>query len=222
MAERLQLPETQVRLLLNSQATHAGLLEGLDWLSQSAGMDDDVIIYFNGHGTMLSDQDPSSRHGMAEVFCLWTPEEPFSDLHAVASGQWMIDHEFARATSRIKARAKILVVDACHASAAERALFYPGEAHDYNDPYLILIAATTAKQVSFFDPVRGKALFTANLIQAIERGALTLRDAFDEAKVKTMDQAPRQCQRLGMHPCLGQTPTRVDPHDLAAQIRFLR
>lgn len=222
LTEALRLPKARVRLLLNSQATRAAVLEGLDWLAKSAGPEDDVIIFYNGHGVLLRDVDPSSRHEMAEVFCLWTPEEPFSNLYAVASGQWLIDHEFARFTSRIKTKRRILLIDACHANAAERALFAQDETHDYNDPNLVLLAAATARQVSFFDPARGQGVFTANLVEAIGQGASTLREAFEKAKAATMAQAPGHCLRLSLSPCLGQTPTLVDPEDLAGRIMFSR
>ena len=47
--------ETDVRLLLNEDATRAGILAGLDWLVEGAQSDDVLVFAYSGHGSQVDD-----------------------------------------------------------------------------------------------------------------------------------------------------------------------
>ena len=49
--------EENIRVLVDAQATEANILQALDNLQRSTAPDDDIIIYYSGHGTSASDPD---------------------------------------------------------------------------------------------------------------------------------------------------------------------
>ncbi|MGB4958432.1 MAG: caspase family protein [Saprospiraceae bacterium] len=53
-ASGLNIPQAQVKLLVNEDASYWNLVDGLDWLKSVAQKDDNVYFYFAGHGDMES------------------------------------------------------------------------------------------------------------------------------------------------------------------------
>ena len=49
--------EENIQVLVDAQATEANILQALDNLQSSTAPDDDIIIYYSGHGTSASDPD---------------------------------------------------------------------------------------------------------------------------------------------------------------------
>ncbi|MDB3935262.1 caspase family protein [Granulosicoccus sp.] len=49
--------EENIQVLVDAQATEANILQALDNLQLSTAPDDDIIIYYSGHGTSASDPD---------------------------------------------------------------------------------------------------------------------------------------------------------------------
>ncbi len=50
----LNIPADQMKVLTNEKASYWNIVDGLDWLKSSAQKDDQVYIYFAGHGDMES------------------------------------------------------------------------------------------------------------------------------------------------------------------------
>jgi Flp pilus assembly protein TadD len=53
-ASGLNIPADQLKVMTNEKATYWNIVDGLDWLKSSAQKDDQVYIYFAGHGDMES------------------------------------------------------------------------------------------------------------------------------------------------------------------------
>ena len=50
----LEIPKENTRLLTNESASYWNIIDGLDWLKLVAKKDDQIFIYFAGHGDMES------------------------------------------------------------------------------------------------------------------------------------------------------------------------
>jgi len=222
-AERLEVPDKNVRVLVNEQATYENVTEGLSWLSDVAGREDTVIFYYNGHGVLLEDDEGDEEYGMDEVFVLWSEDEPFSILYAVATKMWLIDDELGLLIRAIRSRKVVMVADTCHASAAERGLYPQGAIVDYHQGGVALISSARADQVSFFDLDGNMGLFTEELLKAIQAGRPNLRKAFLEARRDVKKRWGSCAKKIDLDGySSGQTPTLTDPLEITGEISFSR
>lgn len=221
--DRLGVPEKNTRVLINDQATYKNVTGGLLWLSKVAGPKDTVVFYYNGHGMLMEDDDGDEKQEMDEVFVLWSEEEPFSVMYAVASNLWLVDDDLGSLIRGLRPRKVIIIADTCHASEAERGLYRRGAVIDYHQGDAALLASAQGDQVSFFDRDAGLGLFTEELLRAIRMGRPTLKDAFLEARQEVMRRWPACAERIGMSAySSGQTPTLTDPLDVTPHIFFVK
>ena len=107
------LPSTQIKLLLNEQATLSGVRTALGtWLSRSAEPDDVVYVFFAGHGTVEGERDG---------YLLAYDSDP-QNLYATALSIGELDKIVSE---RLRSRLVVLMADACHSGRlglASRAL----------------------------------------------------------------------------------------------------
>jgi hypothetical protein len=90
-------------LLLDGQATKAGISEKLDWLARRAGPDDTVLIFFSSHGAQrIGGFEPGEY--LCPVGADWY------NLRTTA----ISDEEFTTALGAIPARRLVVFLDACH------------------------------------------------------------------------------------------------------------
>lgn len=176
------------RLLLNKEATQRNIRRTLgEFLKQKALKDDEVIIYYAGHGTV--DPDPGTEGGLAKYLVPWDADS--NSLFSTAIPMEEIDRIFAR----IAARKILLVQDTCFSGGAGGRTFLRKNltrAGTISDKFLqdlaerqgrMILTASDANQVSLEDPERGHGLFTYYLLQAFEGaadldsdGAITVRE----------------------------------------------
>jgi hypothetical protein len=65
---RGHVPEENVRLLLNQEATRQAIEEGITgWLSENARPGDNVVIFFAGHGSQMWDESGDEDDGLDET-----------------------------------------------------------------------------------------------------------------------------------------------------------
>ena len=96
-----------VRLLLDGDATLAQIRNALHLLAKSSGADDSVVIFFSGHGALLSESDgPVSA--ILPIDC---------DGRTLDSTS-LSEAEFSAALRRISARRLVVLIDACHSAGA--------------------------------------------------------------------------------------------------------
>jgi protein O-mannosyl-transferase len=96
-----------IRLLLNEQATAAKFTAAIDWLLEQSKENDQVIIYFCGHGDM-----ESKILNQLGFLLLWD-----SPPHAYVAGALPVDIlKQVITTLSVENKAKVLLIaDACHA-----------------------------------------------------------------------------------------------------------
>ncbi|HKP10594.1 MAG TPA: caspase family protein, partial [Blastocatellia bacterium] len=96
-------PSSQIKVLLNQEATLAAVRTALGtWLARSAEPDDVVYVFFAGHGVVEGDRDG---------YLLAYDSDP-QNLYATALS---VDELNKAISERLKARLAVLFTDACHA-----------------------------------------------------------------------------------------------------------
>ena len=91
-----------VTLLLDEQATYAGLVSALEDLASTATSDDLVVIYFSGHGSAQADRPP------------YDESDGWDETLSLHDGVQMTDDIFAAAVADIRAERILVVLDTCY------------------------------------------------------------------------------------------------------------
>lgn len=106
--------EALIRLLLDEQATKAGIKGGIDWLAQNAAPDDLAVFYYSGHGARYRDQDSDEADAFDEFIC---PQDT-----GVGGGvdTFIRDDELRLWLQAVTAKTRNLAVifDSCHSGSA--------------------------------------------------------------------------------------------------------
>ena len=177
------------RLLLNQQATQRNIRQVLgDFLRQKALRDDEVIIYYAGHGTTEPDQ--SAEGGVAKYLVPWDADP--QSLFSTAIPMEEIDRVFGR----LAARKILMVQDTCFSGGAGGRTFLAKglamRSTTLTDRFLqdlsqkegrMILTASDVNQVSQEDPALGHGIFTHYLLEALGGaadldgdGAVTVRE----------------------------------------------
>ena len=168
-----------VKLLINEHATREGIMTelGSTWLPKNVKPGDLVLVFFAGHGSS-ADQDAAHKN-----FVLAYDTNP---ANLFATGIEMQD-----LASTIKGRLNtdrvLIVLDACHAGAAET-----GSKSVFIMPKMnvemvmqgsgqLLIASSSANQVSYDSSEYQNGIFTHNLIAGLRKYP-DLKRAFEYTK----------------------------------------
>ncbi len=102
-----------VKMLLDSQATKAAMVEGFRSVIGAAAGTDVVVITYSGHGTYVPDTDGDEIDGLDEALC------PY-DLQT--GGAALIDDEIHDLLRARKAGVRlVLISDSCHSGTVTRA-----------------------------------------------------------------------------------------------------
>jgi uncharacterized caspase-like protein/tetratricopeptide (TPR) repeat protein len=94
-------PSSQIKLLLNENATVAAIRTALgSWLARSAEADDVVYIFFAGHGVVENNDGYLLAHDS-------DPQNLYATAISVAELNRIV-------SERVRSREQVLIVDACH------------------------------------------------------------------------------------------------------------
>jgi hypothetical protein len=250
MIARMNVAESNVRMILGAEATYDGFAAGLEWLASKTQPEDSAIIFFSGHGTSVPDQPPLDEpDGRDEAFVVYHVLDRRIDyLEAIRRKIIMLDDDFNRRVKRIPARKKVLVADCCHSGSIHKS---------FEDS----TGTVVAKYYAFDDPVTGKemlmegakaiptnygndneailaacrddqqayelggeiksGLFTYHLINAIQARTSDLERAFQTAREATEKDSARLAQ-ASQGKMKPQTPCLTDPHGYVKLFRILR
>jgi tetratricopeptide (TPR) repeat protein len=155
-----------VHILEGSKATLAGLRKEIDdWLPGIAKEDDRVLIYFAGHGFMYQGKGYLAPYDF--------------DMNKIAATGYPMDELGSVIGSKIKAKSKILLTDACHSGAIT-----PEDTESLNrtlsglQKSLFSLTASRARERSFESPdlKGGHGVFTYYVVSGMEGAADTNPD----------------------------------------------
>jgi len=100
------VPLSNIRILLNEQATIAAIYNALDWLKEQCNEGDEVYFYFSGHG----DVETVDQKNKGYLLAYNTPPHNYPN-NAVSVEQLNTDANFLT----LQKKAKIIIItDACH------------------------------------------------------------------------------------------------------------
>ncbi len=100
------VPVSNIRVLLNEQATIAAIYNALDWLKQQCKEGDEVYIYFSGHG----DIETADQNNKGYLLAYNTPPNNYPN-NAVSVEQLNTDANFLTLQKKVRV---VLITDACH------------------------------------------------------------------------------------------------------------
>jgi hypothetical protein len=108
------VPEANVRLLLNRDATRAAIEEGITgWLAQNARPGDNVTIFFAGHGSQMWDESGDEEDGLDETLAP-------TDVLATSTQFDISDDTFNEWLSRLPTDNVVVILDNCNSGTGTR------------------------------------------------------------------------------------------------------
>jgi Caspase domain len=113
-----EFPEQQVTVLLDEQATRAGILEAMNDLAGTVGKDDVVVFHYSGHGSRMTDREGDEADGMDETIV------PY-DSSRKDENRDITDDEIYEWLLRLTAKTPhiTLIFDCCHSGTIVRDAF---------------------------------------------------------------------------------------------------
>jgi len=132
--------EGHTRLLLDSEATKAGIQSAIDWVADKDSASDTVLIYFTGHG--------DSRGYIAPYDAYYEPT-------------WISSQEFAVWLNKLHSEKVVVIMDACYSGQFEAELSGSGR---------VVIMSSRAGERSWQTNVLGQGdnVFSYWLFQALK------------------------------------------------------
>jgi len=199
LVEKNRIPEKNITLLLNDQATLGNLRSLLGThLKESSDKDDMVIIYFAGHGAVEPDTKSLDADGL-EKYLLAYDSDP-SELYATGLPM----REIAHILDRIRSERLIFIADSCYSGGSGgRTVSISGMRANIADTFLdriasgrgkVIITASAANEVSVEKDELQHGVFTYYLLEGLRGAADSDRDStitVDEAYRYVSEKVPR-------------------------------
>ena len=114
----------QIQVLLDGEATRAGILSALDrWLIESSQPGDRVLFYYSGHGFQMPDADGDEEDRLDETL-VSVDTEPDSQG---GYRNMISDDELKARFDRLADRQTTVIIDSCHSGTITRSLLDPGD-----------------------------------------------------------------------------------------------
>lgn len=167
---RAGYPESQVKLLVNEQATRQGILDGLQWLIECTRNKRDVtaVVYFSGHGGVIAES----------AYVLAPFEFKLADWMECSISK----EEFAGKIDQLNQHTKklLVILDCCHASGMtakgplENSFFSSVEvllSRLKHGAGKVLVASCKANQKSYIVDGAPYSIFTNSLVDALDVSA---------------------------------------------------
>jgi hypothetical protein len=159
LVKHFGVKESNIRLILDSQATEANFIAAVKWLLQNAKAGDKVFFSYSGHGTQAKfDDQPGEQDDLTEAICLvdtLVTDDFFSELAK------MLQDAGANST---------YVFDSCHSGGMSRDIDQEGriERRKY-----VPFANLSAKQKSnhFTMKERGDLKSAVRMPRAVNKGS---------------------------------------------------
>jgi hypothetical protein len=199
LIENNRVPEGNITVLINEQATLRNLRSALGTgLKSAAGTDDLTIIFFAGHGATERDATSSDGDGL-EKYLLTYDSDP-ADLFSTG----MPMRDIALIFNRIRSESLVFIADSCYSGASGgRTVGTGGLRANISDTFLerlaggrgkVIITASAANEVSVEKNELQHGVFTYYLLEGLRGAADIDRDGMvtvDEVYRYVSDKVPR-------------------------------
>ncbi len=116
LTETFGFPESNITMLVNDQATQAGVLAGFDALIAATTPDDIVVIHYAGHGSQMTDREGDEPSGMdSTILPIDSGRDPHENLD-------ITDDEIHLKLKALgeKTSFTTLIFDSCHSGTITR------------------------------------------------------------------------------------------------------
>ena len=175
----------EVRVLTDSAATLEAIREAIRWLAEKTEADDEVFIFWSGHGGQCADDDGDEEDGFDEYLVPYDAQ--ISNL-ATIRRTMLMDDAFGRWLQDLDGRKVAVILDTCfsggQSSAAKNLVDFDfftsefGRAKDVGQQDAALLCSSQANEVSFERRENDLSVMTYFLVEAIgAREKLTLAGA---------------------------------------------
>ena len=106
--------ESEIRTLLDEQATRDGILQALRDLVQQSSPDDIIYIHFSGHGSQVEDADGDESDGLDETIV------PYDGRTSNVPD--ITDDELGEILGELKSNNVLIILDSCHSGSGTRSV----------------------------------------------------------------------------------------------------
>lgn len=105
-------PESNVRMLLNHDATRDAIEDGItDWLVGNARPGDSVVIFYAGHGSQMWDEDGDEDDGLDETIAPADVVDRAISILRMEAGDGMLDPDIVELFAESQVYRKVLDSD---------------------------------------------------------------------------------------------------------------
>ncbi len=181
--QAIHLDENNLKLFLNENATIANIYASFNWLKKQVSENDQVYIYFSGHGDIETDNQTSKGYLLA-----WNSPSNNYVNNAISVADL---NELANSLTTVNKANVILITDACH-SGKMAGDFYKGRELTANNLRLVLnnqvrLASCQANELAAEGPGwgGGRGVFSYYLLKGLEGFAKA--DSSNKIRVENLE-----------------------------------
>ncbi len=114
LLSKYAFPESNIRMLLNQEATRAGIESALtEWLPSGVRPGDNVVVFYAGHGSQMWDESGDEDDGLDETLAP-------ADVSPTSTGFDISDDEFGEWLNALPSDNVVVVLDNCSAGTGTR------------------------------------------------------------------------------------------------------
>ena len=126
LTEHLGFVPDQIRLLIDEDATHAGIVAGIrDWLVAGSRPGARALLFFAGHGYFQPDEDGDEPDGYDEALVPHDARLVSLETRPMQVANLLLDDQVGMLLEGLGDRQVHVIVDSCHAGTMTRSLALP-------------------------------------------------------------------------------------------------
>jgi len=174
------LERADILLLIDGEATRAGIASGFAWLEERSGPGDLIFIYLAGHGMGVVDLDGDEADGDGVDECVLP-----SDAVLLDPASYLLDDDLGKMIAGLRAGAVSLFLDSCYSGGQGRVAGGPGGVAASGDsiardvmtaglggPVRAVLAACSPHELAYEDPTLESGVFTHFLLAGLQDDSL--------------------------------------------------